>query len=265
MAAFFDLFNHRLLSLFYRAWEKHRFPALYQLACTRKQTDNLTQYLFDIIGMGTVGLRGRMAVADYALLRYAGLLQQRPACVVSLRGMLRDHFGLPVKIEEFVGAWHRLRPEDQADLESSAMNNCLGLGAIAGDAVWDAQAKFRVQLGPLNIDDFQHFLPGTVGVRELRDLTKFYVGGVLEFDLQLLLEREEVPWCCLGDESPAGPRLGWCAWLKTGPFGKDADDAVFGETLRNVLSRSGQGREEHAYPSAQFPFVRSNRSKIARL
>jgi predicted component of type VI protein secretion system len=42
-----------------------------------------------------------------------------------------------------------------------------------------------------------------------------------------VLRTHEVPWCRLGDESPSGPRLGWCGWLKTEVFSEDADDAVF--------------------------------------
>jgi type VI secretion system protein ImpH len=69
MAAFLDLFNHRMLSLFYRAWEKHRLPVRFQLASARKELDEFTQYMFDWIGLGTAGLRGRMAIRDQALLR----------------------------------------------------------------------------------------------------------------------------------------------------------------------------------------------------
>ncbi len=79
MAEFLDLFNHRILSLFYRAWEKHRLPVRLQLASARKEVDEFTQYLFDWIGMGPAGVRGRLKFVDQALLRNAVLLGQKPA------------------------------------------------------------------------------------------------------------------------------------------------------------------------------------------
>jgi type VI secretion system protein ImpH len=228
MAEFFDLFNHRIISLFYRAWEKHRFPVRFQLAAAKQELDEFSQYLFDWIGMGTDRLRGRIAVRDDALLRYAGLLGQRPPCATGLEAILHDYFDVPVKVEEFTGAWYRLTEEDQCELGDQASRNQLGEGAIAGDAVWDSQARFRVRLGPLKLVTFLAFLPDGRAVEELRDLVKFYVGPVLQFDLQLVLKAEEVPWSRLGDESPAGPRIGWCGWLKTGEFARDANEAVFG-------------------------------------
>jgi type VI secretion system protein ImpH len=227
MAEFFDLFNHRLLSLFYRAWEKHRFPVRYQLAEARKQTDDFTEYLFDWIGMGTAALRGRMAVADRALIRYAGLIGQRPACAISLGAILRDHFGVTVEIQEFVGAWHTLKEEHQSDLATGGMNNCLAGGAIAGESVWDPQAGFRVRLGPLRLEEYLEFLPGKTAALKLQDLVRFYVGPALQFDLQLLLMAVEVPWPGLGMQGEDAPRLGWCGWLQTAPFTEDAADAVF--------------------------------------
>ena len=227
MAEFFDLFNHRLISLFYRAWEKHRFPVRFQLAEARHESDDLTHYLLDWIGLGTTGLRGRLAVEDRALIRYAGLLGQKPACAISLRAILRDHFGVPVEIEEFVGAWYPLRAEHRCDLAAMNTNNCLGDGAIAGDAVWDPQARFRVRLGPLSLERFLSFLPESEAVRELRDLVRFYVGAVPKFDLQVVLQADEVPFASLGDERDEGPRLGWCGWLKTGEFSEDAGDLQF--------------------------------------
>ena len=101
MAEFFDLFNHRIVSLFYRAWEKHHFPVRFQLAAAKSETDEFTQYLFDWIGMGTAGMQGRLAVQDRALLRYAGLLGQTPACAVSLEAILRDYFRTDLDKEIF--------------------------------------------------------------------------------------------------------------------------------------------------------------------
>ncbi len=227
MAEFFDLFNHRILSLFYRAWEKHHFPVRLQLAAATGETDRFTDYLFDWIGLGTAGLRSRMAVPNQALLRYAGLLGQRPACAASLQAILRDYFEVDVEIEEFVGAWYPLKEEDQCELGAQSLNNQLGEGAIAGDAVWDPQARFRVRLGPLKLVKFLSFFPDSRAVRELRDLIRFYVGSVMQFDVQLILKADEVPWCRLGDESPAGPKLGWCGWLKTGEFADSARDGIF--------------------------------------
>jgi len=126
-----------------------------------------------------------------------------------------------------VGAWYALKEEDQCDLAGEGLSNELGQSAIAGDAVWDPQAGFRVRLGPLPLTRFVSFLPESKAVSELYDLVRFYVGPILQFDLQLVLRAHDVPWCRLGDETPAGPRLGWCGWLKTEVFEQDADDAVF--------------------------------------
>ena len=237
MAEFFDLFNHRIISLFYRAWEKHRIPVRFQLAAAKHEIDGLTQYLFDWIGMGTAGLRGRMAVQDQALLRYAGLLGQTPRSAISLRAILRDYFGVGVEIQEFVGAWHPLNEDAQCALAGDGMSSRLGQGAIAGDAIWDPQARFRVRLGALTLPEFLRFLPGTQASAELRDLVRFYIGPVLQFDVQLVLKAEEVPWCRLGHEGPADPELagllqrqaqpGLCGWLKTSEFSDNVADAVF--------------------------------------
>jgi type VI secretion system protein ImpH len=228
VAEFLDLFNHRLVSLFYRAWEKHQLPAAYQKAAARSESpDVFTRYLFDFIGMGTEGLRGRLAVPDQTLLRYAGLFAQYPRSASALRGILRDHFGVPVEVEQFVGAWHRLEGDEFSNLDDRDLRNQLGVGAIAGDRVWDPQARFRIRVGPVPLARFVSFLPGSETVRELEDIARLYVGDILEFEWQVVLEAGEVPVSVLGDEGESGPRLGWCAWLKTETFEADAAEAVF--------------------------------------
>jgi type VI secretion system protein ImpH len=225
-AAFFDLFNHRFIALFYQAWAKHDVVASYEHEqATKSNGRGLSQYVFDLIGMGTTGLRGRLRVPDEALLLYSGLIAQSPHSASALRGMLEDYFHLPVEIEQFVGRWISLVESDLSYLSPEGLHNQLGIGAIAGDQVWNQQAGFRVQLGPITYKRFVHFLPGGQAFSKLVNLTRFFAGRTLEFDVQLILQAAEVPWCQLSDD-PASPRLGWSTWLKTEDFTRDARDTI---------------------------------------
>jgi type VI secretion system protein ImpH len=228
LAAFFDLFNHRLISLFYRAWEKHRPAVLYELATTRnQQPDSFTHYLYDLIGMGTAGLRGRMRVRDESLLRYAGLIRQLPLSASSLRGILRDYFSMPVEIEQCIGDWFELEDTDRSYLAPESARNQLGEAAFLGAEVWNQQGLFRISIGPLPLVRFLEFLPTGASMAKLVELTTYLVGEAMAFDVRVLLQAEEVPYARLSDEGADAPRLGWLGWLKTGPFAKAADDAVF--------------------------------------
>jgi type VI secretion system protein ImpH len=228
LAAFFDLFNHRLISFFYRAWEKHRPPVLYELAGVRgRRPDPFTQYLYDLIGMGTAGLRGRMLVQDESLLRYAGLIAQRPISALSLRGILRDYFSVPVEIDQCVGGWYELEDADRCYLAPESQRNQLGEAAFAGDAIWNQQCFFRIRLGPLGLDQYLDFLPNGSAMAKLVELTTYLVGQALAFDVQVLLQAEDVPYARLADEGEDAPRLGWLGWLKTAEFEAAAGDAVF--------------------------------------
>jgi type VI secretion system protein ImpH len=179
--------------------------------------------------MGTPGLRGRLGIRDQALLRYAGLIAQRPHSASALGGILRDYFGLPIEIEQFRGKWFPLDEPSLSFLQQEGLHNQLGFGAIAGDAVWNQQARFRVQVGPISLERFIDFLPDGKAFAELVELTRYFVGLALEFDIQLILQAPEVPWCRLTDESVDAPRLGWMGWLKTEEFRADAREAVFAE------------------------------------
>jgi type VI secretion system protein ImpH len=228
MAAFFDIFNHRLVSFFYRSWEKHHPPALYEMAAVRKQQpDAFTQYLFDLIGMGTQGLHGRMQVPDEALLFYAGLIAQRPRSASALQSLLRDYFSVPVEIEQCLGSWYRLEEPDRCYLAPELERNQLGEGAYLGDEIWNQQARFRIRVGPLNFERFREFLPDGAALAQLRELTRLMVGQAMVFDVQVVLRAEKVPLCRLEDDGADAARLGWIGWLKTGEFAADAGDAVF--------------------------------------
>jgi type VI secretion system protein ImpH len=229
LAAFLDLFNHRLVSFFYRAWEKHRPPVLYELSAARDQRpDAFTHSLYDLIGMGTEGQRGRMRIQDESFLLYAGLIAQRPHSASALRGILRDYFEVPIEIDQCVGDWYDLDEVDRCYLSPELERNQLGESAFLGDQVWNQQGRFRIRVGPVGLKRFLDFLPHGRAMARLVQFTRFLAGQAMAFDVQVLLRAHEVPYCRLDDEGLDAPRLGEMAWLKTREFLTDADDAVFG-------------------------------------
>lgn len=218
---FLDIFNHRLISLFYRAWEKYRFAIAYE----RGEPDAFSQDLFCLIGMGTGGLQRRLGISDEILLYYAGLLSQRPRSAVGLEGILQDYFGVPVTVDQFTGEWFLMNVDALTSLGLGGQNNQLGVNAALWERVWDPQARFRVKFGPLTYQQFQDFLPTSDAYRHAVELTRFYVGEEFSFDVQPVLKAEEVPFCALGANQSM--RLGWGMWLKTQPFESDTSQPVF--------------------------------------
>lgn len=219
---FLDLFNHRLLSLFYQAWEKYRVAVQYE----RGRGVRFTQYLLDLIGLGTKGLQERQAVADEALIYYAGLLGQRPRSAQALQQLLEDYFGVPVAVEQFAGAWFPIERSSQCWLEErNDPSERLAWGAVVGDEIFDEQSRARVRLGPLTLTQYRDFLPTGTAYRPLRALLRFFSDEV-DFEVQLVLKREEVPRCELGAEADTAPVLGWVTWMKTVSMNRDPDDTV---------------------------------------
>lgn len=209
----------------------HRPPILYESSVARgSQPDSFTQYLFDLIGMGTHGLRGRLRIKDETLLLYAGLIAQQPHSALALRSIIRDYFSAPVEVDQCLGCWYELEDGDRCYLSKELERNQLGVGAFIGAEVWNQQARFRIRIGPLSFDRFRDFLPDRSTMSELMELTRFIVGDSMAFDVQLFLRGPDVPRCRLSDEGVDAPRLGWMAWLKTEQFQTDAGDAVFTHT-----------------------------------
>jgi type VI secretion system protein ImpH len=218
---FLDIFHHRMVSLYYQARRK------YKVTTSRHATEHrVTQYLTDFTGIGTKGLQHRQRVSDHSLIYYAGILALQPRSAIAFEHLLRDFFQAPVEIKQFVGAWYDLPREAQCEMipeETSPRQ--LGMGAVAGDQIWDHSSKARIRIGPLPLKRYREFLPGARAERALEALARFFSGGQVDFDVQLVLLRTEVPEYVLGGESELP--LGLCSWAKTGDFERDPDDAVF--------------------------------------
>lgn len=254
----FDLFNHRLISLFYRAWAKYRFWVGFNRGDARyPDSDSFTEALSALIGQGMPGLKNRLRVSasgcdesgrprqvlaeipDSALLSYGGLLGHRPRCAANLEALLEDYFQLPAVVQQFQGQWLQLEAYSQSRLGTSESYSQLGQNLVVGQRVWDVQGKIRVRLGPLSYRQFIAFFPDRSLSSErkafflLSHLVRRYVGVELDFDVQLVLQADEVPEARLDNNPQTGPRLGWNTWLRSEPFGVDAEHAVLaGDEVR---------------------------------
>jgi type VI secretion system protein ImpH len=226
---FFDLFNHRLISLFHRAWEKYRLPAAYERHAPGE--DPVTSCLMALAGLDTPHLRGRLAVADEAIAHYVGHYAHWPRSVVALEAILSDFFERPVRIEQFRGRWAWLARDELTVLASRALPEGsfaqLGVSAVVGERMWDVQGSFRIRVGPVNYRQFIALMPGGQELAQLVDLTRLFVGPTFSFDMQLTLAKEEVPFLALAREGAYVPRLGWNTWLKHEAYRHDVSDAVF--------------------------------------
>ncbi len=220
---FLDIFNHRFISLFYQAWEKYRFAIAYE----RGELDRFSHLLLDLIGMGTEGLQDRQAVPDEAFLFFAGILGQRPHSAKALELILKEYFQVPVEVQQLLGGWFRLDPATECRLgDRETPSEQLGEGAVAGNEVWDQGARARIKLGPLSLSQYLDFLPNGSAFPALRGLTRFFSNDEIDFEVQLVLERAEVPACELGSAGDESPQLGWVSWVRSGPIGRDPEDAI---------------------------------------
>ena len=223
--AFLDIFHHRLVSIFYRARRSRR------LGMDGRPPDKsiAAPMLRALVGLGTEGLTERLAVPDRAILRCAGVFALRPRSVAGLRAIVAHYFGVPARIEQFVGRWREIEPEDTTRLGARFGSNVLGESAVLGTRVWDQTAAIRIVLGPLSGAQYRDLLPNGSALTPLGDLVRLYVGPELDVEFQLVLRAADTPSARLDRSEDAA--LGWTSWL--GMRDRPADPRVSVSAERN--------------------------------
>ncbi|MFP4307136.1 MAG: type VI secretion system baseplate subunit TssG [Desulfococcaceae bacterium] len=207
---FLDIFNHRLVSLLYRARKLRRIG----LDPRPPDQTPFADHLRAIIGMGTGGLAGRMPFPDRSLLFYGGLLAQQPRSLAGLTNLLLHFFGVPVQGHSLRGKWLRLSEDQSSRLGAFGANRELGRNTVLGLRVWDQEAGIELRFGPMGFGKFLEFLPGQRGHKTLYEWVRFFTHGEFQAELQLILFPDEVPGIRL--VSAGSARLGWTTWLLSG-------------------------------------------------
>ena len=222
LVRFLDMFHHRLLSLLYRAWAEAS-PAV---SLDRPDNDPFSRWVGSIAGYGQATLKGRDSVPDGARLAAAGILGRAVHGAEGLERILNDFFRVPVRVRQWQPHWMRLPEEAHSRIGLRNAPVALGQSAVIGAKVWDCQTRFRVEIGPLTLEQYKRFLPGGESMKRLRDWVLNYVGYELSCEMHLVLKKEEVPAVKLG----AAGALGWTSWLGPRHVDAPAGDLVLGIT-----------------------------------
>ncbi len=218
LARFADILHQRLILLFYRAWAQ----AQSVVSLDRPHDDSFSRYVASLVGIGLPAERDRDAVPDHAKFSNAGHLVRQTRNAEGLASILRGYFRAPVRIVEFCCHWLKLAPSQRTRLGIPGPGATLGEAAVAGNAVWDGQSSFRIEIGAMALAEYEQFLPGGSLFRQLVAWVRNYIGIELAWDARIVLARNAVPRPKLGEYG----RLGWTTWIGERRVPDDAGDLV---------------------------------------
>ncbi|WP_271553035.1 type VI secretion system baseplate subunit TssG [Bradyrhizobium sp. CCBAU 45394] len=199
---FFDLFNHRLISLLLQIWRYYR----HQLRFEEGATDAISVLIGTLFGLGPGEDTAREREWRTWLLPHAGVLALRSRSAKLVAGLISSHFNIPARVEEFI--WREIEIPRQAQWRLGRPDLELGVDTLAGETMPDIVGKFRLSLGPLNQQQFRSLLPGCEGHAILCRLIRAILRVPLAWDLQLELALGQTPEWALGEGE-----LGWTTWI----------------------------------------------------
>jgi type VI secretion system protein ImpH len=210
LADFTDLFHHRALSLFYRAWASAQSTA----SLDRPHDETFSFYVASLIGTD-VREAARSCLSTHPRYSAAAHLIREARNPDGLAASLSHYFGVPMAVEEFVQHWIVLDASGKTQLGLPGPAGIVGEGAVLGEAIPDCQHKFRLVVGPLDLDQYLRLTPHGTDLPTLVEWVRTFVGHEYDWEVKLLLKPRAAP-PARADESQ---RLGYATWL-----GEQMDD-----------------------------------------
>lgn len=201
---FLDFFNHRLVTLFHRAWRKYRYYVRFQ----PEASDGFSDHIFALVGLSDPKLRQATPVNWSKMLAYAGLMAGRSRSPEVVSGIIGHCFDLDsVEIEQWV-----LRkvdiPQDQ-QTQLGRANGSLGDDTLIGASIRDRSGKFVLRIRNLDRQRVAKFLPDGEEHERLVKLVEFVTREQLAYDLELQMREKDVRPMELGKDV----RLGWNSFV----------------------------------------------------
>lgn len=195
---FLDLFNHRLYAFFYRAWKKYR-PELHYRDGGR---DRHSQRFVSLAGLGTSHALDGPSLSRMRLAAQAGVLGPQTRNAAGLETLVEAFFdGVEAEVLENVPRWVSI--PSRGKLGNGDLR--LGTQATIGRRIYDRSGKFRLRLGPMNVEQYRALLPGGEDARVLHTLVRLYAPDYLDYDVELQIRSEDLSTTRLGE---SGAQLG---------------------------------------------------------
>jgi type VI secretion system protein ImpH len=222
LEAFLDQFNHRIVTLLYRAWKKYRYPIGFRSG----GTDARSRQLLSLAGFGWGEKPARAGLPDSRVLALLGLLIQRTRTPEGLAGVVALAVpGVDVRVDEFfptlkgAGKPQPLTSVGSADgapgeVEGRGRRRGLGGGYVLGTRLVYRSRAARVTLRPASAEQAHDLLPGAWLHRELMAFIRLYAGTKADVFLRMEVSSRIAPAPRIGaaHEGPA-PRLAWTTVL----------------------------------------------------
>ena len=207
---FIDLFSNRVVGLFYEAWGKYRV----EHGLDTRAQDDLLPLLSALGGLRPASFgtaRPYASIPAEVAGYYAGLLRTRPIAASTVERVLRDYFGVPVRVEEFVGAWDPIPAKIRSTL--GVTDPTLGFGAVLGTRMWRNDLRVRLHIGPLDEEKAHAFLPHGRSHAALREMVSLFAIPSVQYEIRLLLDKPGLKPLTLATKGPERKRLGVNAFL----------------------------------------------------
>lgn len=193
--AFLDIFNHRILTQFYRIWRKYSYPATFAPG----GTDSTSQCLLGLIGLGIPGTGKHIGTPVSRFLALLGIMR------------------LPARTEEGIQALVKLlAPHTQAtvtphDPRTVYIDRPLGFYGeedflldgytVLGDETTEVSSQLLVALYTDNEAEAQGWLPGGQCYDDFLVLLRVYLGWRYRARIELTVPTQLLPAPVL-DETP---------------------------------------------------------------
>jgi type VI secretion system protein ImpH len=234
---FIDLFSNRAVGLFYEAWGKYRV----EHGLNTRAEDDLLPLLNALGGLRPTSFgpaRPYESIPAEIAGFYAGLLRTRPIAASTVERVLGEYFGVPVRLEEFIGAWDPIPAKIRSTL--GVTDPTLGFGAALGARAWRNDLRVRLHIGPLDEDKAKDFLPHGRSHAALKEMVSLFAVPSVQYEVRLLLGKPCLKSLTLRTKGQDRRRLGWNSFL-TGTGGKASRPDVR-SVLRLTTSVGPTGR-----------------------
>jgi len=226
LANFIDLFHHRAFTHIYRAWSQSQSAA----GLDRADQETFSAYIARLAGDEPSEVQGS-ALAPHA--RWASSAHRVRAArnPDGLVSTLSRFFGVDVQLREYMLQWMPIEPQDQCKLGQASLSSVLGEGAMTGEVVPDRQSRFRLVIGPLDMDGYLRLTPqGSSTGKDLPaliEIVRSFIGFEYVWEVELLINRNAAPQARLGD----GTQLGWSTWMASSGPAAQSTEPVTGMLL----------------------------------